>query len=65
VFKDKVDGIILSNFKPSDELVNVARIVMALHVSLAYPLVIWPCRNVLDQLIFGKTAKGRILGKQL
>eukprot|EP01114_Cavostelium_apophysatum_P003928 TRINITY_DN14068_c0_g1_i1.p1 TRINITY_DN14068_c0_g1~~TRINITY_DN14068_c0_g1_i1.p1 ORF type:complete len:433 (+),score=69.93 TRINITY_DN14068_c0_g1_i1:110-1408(+) len=50
-FGDGVDKNILQNYG-ADKLITAARIVMAIHVSLAFPLLIWPSRNLIDTLIF-------------
>lgn len=52
-FGGNVNQNILLNYPAWDTLVTVARLLMAFHVGLAYPVVMWPCRNVLNHLLFG------------
>ena len=59
-FGDKVDPNILSDYPPNDILVTVARIIMAIHVALAFPLLLWPTRNMVDTLMFKQLREGEI-----
>jgi len=52
-FGSAVDGNVLVNYNASDMLILIARLMMVFHVTLAFPLMIWPCRNIIDQLLFG------------
>jgi len=51
-FGSDTKGNILLNYPSSDILLTVARLLMAIHVALAYPLQSWAARNVLDHLLF-------------
>ena len=51
-FKELTDGNILNNFAASDIVATIGRLSMAFHVGLAFPLLVWPARNVLDDMIF-------------
>jgi len=53
-FGNAVQGNVLSSFSPSDVLATVSRISMAFHISLAFPLLIWPSRNIVDQFFVSK-----------
>lgn len=52
-FLDKTNGNILLNFGYNLPIIIIARIGMALSVSLTYPLVLFPLRFTIDDLIFG------------
>ena len=50
-FGTDTDGVILDNYANDDKLVNVARILMALHVALAYPVLFYPAQCSLVELL--------------
>ncbi|PRP89167.1 putative sodium-coupled neutral amino acid transporter 10-like [Planoprotostelium fungivorum] len=43
---------IVSNYADSDIIAIIGRVSMAAHVALAFPLQLWPCRNILDSFFF-------------
>jgi len=52
-FGSSIDGNVLVSYGVNDGLILVARLMMVLHITLAFPLMIWPCRNIIDQILFG------------
>eukprot|EP01136_Pigoraptor_vietnamica_P028834 Opistho-1_new@86744 len=50
-FGSATKGNILENYAVDDTLVNVARLIMALHISLAYPVALYPMRRAVDLLV--------------
>jgi len=46
------EGDILSNYDSSDILMGVAKGVMALHIILAYPVILYPARRILRVWVF-------------
>jgi amino acid permease len=52
-FGTTIDGNVLVSYGSGVKLILVARLMMVLHITLAFPLLIWPARNIIDQLLFG------------
>lgn len=50
-FGSETDGVILDNYDSDDQLVNVARVLMAIHVALAYPVLFFPAQFSIVQLV--------------
>lgn len=44
-FSDGTEAIILVNYGDSDTLANMAKLLMAIHVALAYPVVLFPAQQ--------------------
>jgi len=56
-FTDNVCNDIVTNYPKDDVLAIVGRVSMAAHVALAFPLQLWPCRNILDSFFFNDNDK--------
>ena len=54
-FGQDTDGIILNNYSKNDFVANVGRVLMALHVALAYPVIFNPAQS---GLVYWWTQKG-------
>lgn len=51
-FRQYTDQDITRNYPHDDVLVNVGRVALALTLLLSFPLLIFPCRNVINRLIW-------------
>eukprot|EP01117_Protostelium_nocturnum_P020783 TRINITY_DN955_c0_g1_i1.p1 TRINITY_DN955_c0_g1~~TRINITY_DN955_c0_g1_i1.p1 ORF type:complete len:456 (-),score=176.11 TRINITY_DN955_c0_g1_i1:84-1451(-) len=51
-FGDMTCMNIVNNYEQKDVIAIVGRLSMAAHVALAFPLQLWPCRNILDSFFF-------------
>lgn len=51
-FGEDTDGIILTNYSSGDVLVHVSRLSMAIHIALAYPVVLFPAQQCLITSFF-------------
>ena len=55
-FRDTTKGDVLINFPITDAVSDTAKALLAIHVLLAYPLLLWPCRKSLAAVcsVFGQ-----------
>eukprot|EP01137_Pigoraptor_chileana_P023200 Opistho-2@7216 len=51
LFGEDVKGDVLASFSPSDTVANVAKVLMVVHVVLAYPVALFPVRKAIDVLL--------------
>lgn len=51
-FGDDTDGVILDDYNSNDSFANFGRLSMALHVALAYPVILYPAQQCLLQTVF-------------
>jgi len=57
-FQNDTASNILVNYSNTDDLIIVARILLSVAICFAFPLIVWPMRNTLEQLYyFARTGK--------
>lgn len=49
----RVDGNVLDSFPESDRYALAMRLIMAMTLTLVYPMLCLPCRSTIDHLLFG------------
>jgi amino acid permease len=50
-FRDTTKGDVLVNFPASDAASDTAKALLGIHVLLAYPVLLWPCRKCVTALL--------------
>jgi amino acid permease len=50
-FRDTTKGDVLVNFPASDAASDTAKALLGIHVLLAYPVLLWPCRKCITALL--------------
>ncbi|KNC51166.1 solute carrier family 38 member 5 [Thecamonas trahens ATCC 50062] len=51
-FCDSTPSDILVGYSPSDDLIQVSRVLMIISFMFSYPLLCFPCRNAVTQILF-------------